>query len=120
MNSMHPDNVTKPIETIHPDNLPDASRKHAEDALEQLVDQSSSHNDLSHSIHANAHGESESALQMFSKLHNQIPQGIGHIPFLKKLIPGLEDLASKFHIGNYVMMRGTNEKFFESMPIYAR
>jgi phosphatidylserine decarboxylase len=49
-----------------------------------------------------------------------IPLGIGHMHFLHNLVPGLENLASKYHIGNYVLVRGTNEKFFESMPIYAR
>ena len=42
------------------------------------------------------------------------------IPFVHKLIPGIEQVASEYHVGNYVMMRGTGEKFFESMPIYPR
>jgi phosphatidylserine decarboxylase len=29
-------------------------------------------------------------------------------------------LANKYHFGNYVAIRGTNEKLFESMPIYER
>jgi phosphatidylserine decarboxylase len=121
MTSMNADNVTKPIEQIHPDNLPGSSRKHAGDALEKLVDQSSSLNDLSHSIHASAHSKSVSpSVTTFPKPCDNLFTGISHIPFLKKLVPGLEHLASKYHIGNYVMMRGTNEKFFESMPIYAR
>lgn len=98
---MPADSVTRTVESIQQDNLPDATGKHAGDALEHLVDRSSSHNDLSHSIHASAHG-------------------IGHMPLLKKLVPGLEHLANKYHIGNYVVVRDTNEKFFESMPIYAR
>jgi len=87
------DNTTEPI--------PDATGKQAGEALEHVVEQSSSHHDVSHSIHATAHS-------------------IGHLPLLKKLVPGLENLANKYHVGNYVVVRGTNEKFFESMPIYAR
>ena len=37
-----------------------------------------------------------------------------------ELIPGIEQLASQYHVGNFVEMRGTGEKFFESMPIYPR
>jgi phosphatidylserine decarboxylase len=58
MTSIHPDNVTKPVEPIQRDSLPDANSKHAGDALEQLVEQSSAHHDLTHSIHASAHSES--------------------------------------------------------------
>jgi len=58
MTSIHPDNVTKPVETIQRDNLPDAGSKHAGNALEKLVEHSSAHADLSHSIHASAHSES--------------------------------------------------------------
>jgi len=87
------DNTTEPI--------PDATGKQAGEALEHVVEQSSSQHDVSHSIHATAHS-------------------IGHLPLLKKLVPGLENLANKYHVGNYVVVRGTNEKFFESMPIYAR
>ena len=58
MTSIHPDNVTKPVELIQRESLPDANSKHAGDALEQLVEQSSAHHDLTHSIHASAHSES--------------------------------------------------------------
>jgi phosphatidylserine decarboxylase len=45
-----------------------------------------------------------------------------HIPFVGKLkwIPGIEKLAAKYHWGNFVAIRGTNDRIFESMPIYAR
>lgn len=95
MASINAANVDKPVELIKADSLSPAEQKHFGKALEAVVDQSN----LAHGIHA----------------HSLI-----HMPFLKKLIPGLEDLASKYHFGNYVAMRGTDEKFFESMPIYAR
>jgi phosphatidylserine decarboxylase len=101
MASLHPDNVTKPVDPITEDTIPDATNQHLAEALESLVDHSAKHVDLENSIHAAAHN-------------------ISRIPFLGRLVPGLEDLAAKYHIGNFVMMRGTNEKFFESMPIYAR
>ena len=57
MTSIPADEITKPVESIHPDNLPEAKSNHAEDALDHLVECSSTHHDLSHSIHANAHSE---------------------------------------------------------------
>jgi phosphatidylserine decarboxylase len=99
MASIHAANVDKPVELIKADSLSPAERKHFGKALEAVVEQSGIYADLTHGIHA----------------HSPV-----HMPFLKKLIPGLEDLASKYHFGNYVAMRGTDEKFFESMPIYAR
>lgn len=101
MSSKHPDNVTKPVESISADSLPGANQEHAANALEALIEHSSKHVDLGSSIHAAAHS-------------------IGSLPFIHRLVPGIEDLAAKYHIGNYVMIRGTDEKFFESMPIYAR
>jgi phosphatidylserine decarboxylase len=41
-------------------------------------------------------------------------------PFLHKWVPGIENLASKKHWGNFVAVRGTDKRIFESMPIYAR
>ncbi|EKM53521.1 uncharacterized protein PHACADRAFT_259940 [Phanerochaete carnosa HHB-10118-sp] len=103
MTSIHETNVQKPIESIHPNNLPEGSRDPATSAaaLQTLVEHSSKHEDVRHSIHAPMHR-------------------LEHIPFIKKLIPGIEDIASQYHIGNYVAMRGTDEKFFEGMPLYPR
>ncbi|KAI0090523.1 phosphatidylserine decarboxylase-domain-containing protein [Irpex rosettiformis] len=42
------------------------------------------------------------------------------LPVVQRLIPGIEDFANSYHVGNYVQMRGSKEKFFESMPIYPR
>jgi len=94
---------TKPVETIHPDNLPEESKdpKVAAEALHKLVDNSSNHDDVESGIHSSMHK-------------------LSHNSLLKKLVPGLEDVASKFHVGNYVMNRETGEKFFEGMPIYPR
>ena len=101
MTSIHPDNVDKPIETIHKDSIDGATPTIMGNALEAVVDQSVTHDDLGHGIHAPFH------------------KVIG-IPYLNKVVPGLEKLATKHHVGNYVAIRGTNQKFFESMPIYAR
>ncbi|KAJ7606171.1 phosphatidylserine decarboxylase-domain-containing protein [Mycena polygramma] len=61
--------------------------------------------DVSHSIHASSHT-------------------LFHIPSLQNLIPGIENglqrLAAKYHVGNYVAIRGSKTPIFETMPIYAR
>ena len=104
MSSIHIDNVQdKPIEIIHPDNLPkDAQDPHLTvDALNALVDHSTKHDDVQQNIHTPMH----------RLLHNKMVQ---------KFIPGIEKLANDYHVGNYVMMRGTGQKFFESMPLYPR
>ena len=93
----------KPVEVIHPDNLPPES-KHPEvaaSALKTLVEHSEKHDDVRSNIHAPMH-------RLFST------------PYVTKLIPGIEKLASEYHVGNFVEMRGTGEQFFESMPIYPR
>ncbi|KIJ27069.1 hypothetical protein M422DRAFT_776437 [Sphaerobolus stellatus SS14] len=107
MTSLHATNV-KQVEALpgHPDTLPDASHEHFIGALDKLVDQTDptqgeGTHDVSQTIHAPSHA---------------VPSH----PWLGKFIPGLETLASKYHVGNFVVMRGTGEKFFESMPIYAR
>lgn len=104
MTSLHESHVSqKPIEDIKPHNLPEESRDPtvAASALQTLVEQSTQHEDVQKSIHAPMH-----------KLLD--------IPFVQKLIPGIENIASEYHVGNYVQMRGSSEKFFESMPIYPR
>ena len=104
MASLHESHVAeKPVETIHPNNLPEHARDPsvAAGALQALVEHSTKHEDVRDTIHAPMH-------RLLS------------IPFVQKLIPGLEDVASQYHVGNYVQMRGSSEKFFESMPIYPR
>jgi hypothetical protein len=104
MSSLHETNASqKPIDSMHPDNLPEDS-KHPEvaaGALEALVEQSTKHDDVKHTIHAPMH--------LLAENH-----------FVRKLIPGLQNIASEYHVGNYVQMRGSSEKFFESMPLYPR
>lgn len=101
MTTIHPDNVDKPVETIHKDSIEGATPEIMGNALEAVVDHSATQENLGHGIHAPFH------------------KVLG-VPYLKKVLPGLENLAAKHHVGNYVVIRGTNEKFFESMPIYAR
>ncbi|TCD65978.1 hypothetical protein EIP91_001970 [Steccherinum ochraceum] len=93
----------KPIETIHPDNLPKESRHPsvAANTLGTLVDNSARHADVQHGIHAQMH-----------KLRDS--------EFVHKLIPGIEKVASDYHVGNFVVDRQSGEKFFESMPLYPR
>ena len=104
MSSLHESHVSqKPVETIHPDNLPEGARDPAvaASALQVLVEQSTKHEDVTSTIHAPFHR-------------------LASIPFVQKLIPGIEDFAAQYHVGNYVQMRGSSEKFFESMPLYPR
>jgi phosphatidylserine decarboxylase len=91
--------VDKPVEQIHPGNLPNVDKDKLALALTALVDRSATH----------------SAEGLYMKLN-----GIRKDHWFHKFIPGLEDWANKYHTGNYVMIRYTNEKIFESMPLYAR
>ncbi|KAG6837363.1 hypothetical protein H0H93_010965 [Arthromyces matolae] len=93
--------TTKPIEQIHPDNLPNASPDQFANALEALVDHSTEHDDVGHGIH--------------TPMHRLL-----HVRWIHDLIPGIEKLAVAYHVGNYYMVRKTREPVFESMPIYAR
>lgn len=97
----------KPIETIHPSNLPNVKDPAlVAEALNHLVDQSTEHNhNVHHTIHAPMHNLRE------------LPDSVKEK--LKEYVPGLEKLASDYHVGNFVSMR-TGERFFESMPIYPR
>ena len=45
---------------------------------------------------------------------------VGGFPLVHKLIPELEELANEYHIGNFVIVRATGERVFESMPLYTR
>ena len=49
-------------------------------------------------------------------IHTHMHHVTSH-PWLGKYIPGLEALAAKYHVGNFVAIRETSEKIFESMPI---
>lgn len=104
MTSLNESHVShKPIETIHPDNIPETSRNPTiiAKALHALVEHSTRYEDVTSTIHAPMHK-------------------IASLPFVQRLIPGIEDVASQYHVGNYVQMRGSAERFFESMPLYPR
>ncbi|KAF7308810.1 hypothetical protein MKEN_01080600 [Mycena kentingensis (nom. inval.)] len=90
----------KPLEKVHPSNLPGVTDEVAAKGLVALVDHSAKH-DVSTGIHASSH-------TIFS------------IPWIHKLIPGIEKLAAAYHIGNFVAIRGTKDQIFEAMPLYAR
>ncbi|KAI0764292.1 phosphatidylserine decarboxylase-domain-containing protein [Trametes elegans] len=94
---------TRPVETVHPDHLPAASQDPTPvvAALEKLVEHSAEHHDVKNTIHAPMH-----------MVHN--------IPFVHNLVPGIEHVASEYHVGNFVIVRSTGERIFESMPIYPR
>lgn len=93
----------KPLETdMSPKGaMPGVGKEAATQALDRLTDESALHGDVTKSIHGH-----------HSALHK--------VGWLSVLVPGIEDLASKYHVGNYVIDRTTGDKFFESMPIYAR
>lgn len=93
----------KPKQTITATNLPAHSQDPAvvADSLSTLVNHSAGHADVRHGIHAPMHK-------------------LAQLPFVHKLIPGLEKLASEYHVGNYVINRETGDRFWESMPIYPR
>lgn len=91
----------KPLENMDTNNLSEATNANMAEGLETMVSRSESHNDVSHGIHMHGHNLLE-------------------VPWIHKMIPGVEKLASAYHIGNFVIDRRNGEKFFESMPIYAR
>jgi len=101
MTSLHVNDVDKPIETIHRDSLPNATHDDVAKGLQSIVSLSAKDPDVAHAIHAPFH--------TLTKLH-----------WLQKLIPGIEKLAVEYHCGNYVAVRGSEEPFFESMPLFAR
>ena len=94
----------KAIETYQPqvhNHLSNAGDESIAKGLESMVAHSDTNHDVSHGIHM--HGKH-----------------IFGIPWIQKMIPGIENLAAEYHIGNYVVIRESGERIFESMPIYAR
>ncbi|KAI0737253.1 phosphatidylserine decarboxylase-domain-containing protein [Daedaleopsis nitida] len=93
---------TKPVESIQVEHLPDV--KDPEDivaALEELLKMSKDQVDVKNGM--------------------QIPMHmVCDVPLVHRLIPGLQELASKYHIGNFVIVRATGERVFESMPLFTR
>jgi phosphatidylserine decarboxylase len=107
MTSLHASNINKPIDPqtrdilCHPDTGEVHTPEHVADALYAAVDASATNADVQAGIHA--------------PMHKVPTHGL-----FSKFVPGLEHLATTFHVGNFVVVRGTDEKFFESMPIYTR
>ncbi|KAG8214990.1 phosphatidylserine decarboxylase-domain-containing protein [Butyriboletus roseoflavus] len=97
---LHLNHITKPIEHITTQSgLSGADDDDVAQGFASLVGNTQGNGDVAQGIHAAAHT---------------------HHPFLHKLVPQLQNLANKYHVGNYVIDRKTGQKFFESMPIYAR
>ncbi|KAJ3986296.1 phosphatidylserine decarboxylase-domain-containing protein [Lentinula detonsa] len=103
MHLLHHQVQDKPVEEIQPqtNNLSEAQDEHIAKGLESMVAQSETNHDVSHGIHM--HGKN-----------------VLEVPWIHKMIPGIEKLAANYHIGNFVVVRESGEKIFESMPIYAR
>ncbi|KAJ3995608.1 phosphatidylserine decarboxylase-domain-containing protein [Lentinula boryana] len=103
MHLLHHQVQDKPVEKIQPqtNNLSEAQDEHIAKGLESMVAHSETNHDVSHGIHM--HGKN-----------------VLEVPWIHKMIPGIEKLAANYHIGNFVVVRGSGEKIFESMPIYAR
>ncbi|KAH7885821.1 phosphatidylserine decarboxylase-domain-containing protein [Phlebopus sp. FC_14] len=95
---LHESSLTKPIEKIHHLSL-SSTKDDIAHGLVQAVGHTKSNGDAATGIYGPAHSS---------------------LPWLHKLVPELQTLANKYHIGNFVVIRDTNERFFESMPIYAR
>ncbi|KAJ7449678.1 phosphatidylserine decarboxylase-domain-containing protein [Mycena latifolia] len=93
--------IDKPLENIHPNNLPELTHQQAADGLVGLVNHSKEESDVGKGIHASSHS-------------------IFGVHWIHSLIPGIEKLAKEYHIGNFVAIRGSKEQIFEAMPIYAR
>ncbi|KAH8832781.1 phosphatidylserine decarboxylase-domain-containing protein [Flagelloscypha sp. PMI_526] len=82
-------------------NLPEVDHERLAEALKSLVDHSATHTDLGQGIYAST-------------------QNLWSLPWIDKLIPGIEKVASEYHMGNFVIERETGEKKFEFMPLYTR
>ncbi|OCH91046.1 hypothetical protein OBBRIDRAFT_753808 [Obba rivulosa] len=104
MTSLDPQTAAaKPVEPVRPEHLPEHMRSPGVLAsmLSALVEHSSTQTDVRKSIHAPWHT-------------------LPHLPHVAALIPGLEKLAAAHHVGNYVALRGSEERIFESMPAATR
>lgn len=113
----------KQVEIVHPDNLPGALELPALSyyPVEQCTDSTAdaSHEHLLGALHklvAETSPEHGGTHDVSKTIHTPIYTVASH-PWLGKYIPGLETLAAKYHVGNFVFVRETCEKIFESMPI---
>ena len=92
----------KAVEKIHPSHLPQTDKDLIAAGLQQLID---------HSLPTNGHGDVTQGILGFA---------YSPASWLGELIPELKGLANKYHIGNFVAIRETDQHIFESMPIYVR
>lgn len=99
--SIHSSNVNKPVDPIKPESLPDASHEDVAKGLSTIVARSADVSNVMSHIHAPMH--------TLAQAH-----------WIHSLVPGIEKLAVEYHCGNYVVVRGSSEPFFETMPLYAR
>ncbi|PPR03223.1 hypothetical protein CVT26_008071 [Gymnopilus dilepis] len=99
--SLHHSNVDKPVDPIKPDSLPEASHEDVAKGLAAIVDHSAQEPNIVSHIHAPLHS-------------------LAQAHWIHKFIPGIQKLAVEYHCGNYVVVRGSSEPFFETMPLYAR
>lgn len=93
---------SKPVEAINSSSLPEATVDDAAKGLESMVEHSATEQHVGQGLH----------------MHTESIIDIPH--WLRQLIPGIDRLAAEYHLGNFVVVRETGEKVFESMPIYAR
>ncbi|BGP27390.1 hypothetical protein JCM10295v2_006358 [Rhodotorula toruloides] len=64
------------------------------------------------------HGPDEEPKEL--DIHTPAEHGVKH-KWLQHFIPGIEKMASEYHVGNFVLTRGDSPvKIWESMPIYVR
>lgn len=91
----------KPVEKITADSMPGVKHETVAMALSSLVKHSADSPNVTHHILAPM-------------------SAVGQLSWVHKLIPGIERIAVEYHCGNYVIVRGSSEPFFESMPLYAR
>lgn len=105
MSVLRSNQISKPIDPIRSDDHPlgDVKQDAVIKGLSKLVSNSADEPDVGHHILAPMHTLDKS-----------------HFDWIRKLIPGLERVAVEYHVGNFVAIRGTDERFFESMPLYAR
>ncbi|EGN95070.1 hypothetical protein SERLA73DRAFT_95738 [Serpula lacrymans var. lacrymans S7.3] len=104
MSSLHGSDINKPLEEVDSNSLPNTHNDAVAHALTSLVGHSaaSEHGgDVTQGIHGHIHV-------------------LDHVKWLKGIVPEVQSLAAHYHVGNFVIKRETGEKFFESMPIYAR
>ncbi|PPQ97431.1 hypothetical protein CVT26_006778 [Gymnopilus dilepis] len=105
MSTLRAKQITKPIDPIRSEGHPlgDVKQEAVIKGLSKLVATSADEPDVGHHILAPVHTLNKS-----------------HFDWIRKLIPGIERVAVEYHVGNFVAIRGTDEKVFESMPLYAR